>query len=327
MVNKINESGFSSLNCPSSSPCPCCLLTATKSSSLRQFWTALTSGSFRSKASFLTPRRATMTSVRLEQVEGLPGKFNDIIFHPPSSAHVAEQNVVYFGGDVQDYEENMLSHRDNHRYVARCLENVASRLSVRFPRANVWLVKPTRMHLKTFAVYSNFVESNAFGSPTHSDGQQSWKHLRRLLRNACVKTGAEFDPRLALVLCAFSKGCVVLNQLLYDLKSAKIEDKKLSEFVDATSEIYWLDGGHSGGGNTWVTDRDVLARVADIAGVRIHAHVSPYQVKDPMRGWIGKEQKKFVKVLRELGVNVTNAVHFGDEPGSIDNHFNVLDEF
>ncbi|NXA40769.1 CB069 protein, partial [Eudromia elegans] len=130
---------------------------------------------------------------------------------------------------------------------------------------------------------------------------------------------------VSFTLIGFSKGCVVLNQLLYELKEAK-KDKNTDAFLKNIKAIYWLDGGHSGGSNTWVTYPEVLKELAQ-TGIEIHAHVTPYQVFDTMRSWIGREHEKFVQILEELGVEIDDQLHFADEVPSLDNHFRVHEVF
>ncbi|KAH0621622.1 hypothetical protein JD844_023139 [Phrynosoma platyrhinos] len=130
---------------------------------------------------------------------------------------------------------------------------------------------------------------------------------------------------VSFTLIGFSKGCVVLNQLLHELKEAK-KDKDICAFIKNIKAIYWLDGGHSGGSNTWVTYPDVLKDFAQ-TGISVNTHVTPYQVFDTMRAWIGKEHKRFVQILHELGVNVNSQLHFASEVPSLDNHFRVHEVF
>ncbi|XP_042302439.1 LOW QUALITY PROTEIN: UPF0565 protein C2orf69 homolog [Sceloporus undulatus] len=130
---------------------------------------------------------------------------------------------------------------------------------------------------------------------------------------------------VSFTLIGFSKGCVVLNQLLHELKEAK-KDKDICAFIKNIRAIYWLDGGHSGGSNTWVTYPDVLKDFAQ-TGISVYAHVTPYQVFDTMRAWIGKEHNRFVQILHELGVNVNSQLHFASEVPSLDNHFRVHEVF
>ncbi|XP_003226132.2 mitochondrial protein C2orf69 homolog [Anolis carolinensis] len=129
----------------------------------------------------------------------------------------------------------------------------------------------------------------------------------------------------SFTLIGFSKGCVVLNQLLHELKEAE-KDMDICAFIKNIKAIYWLDGGHSGGSNTWVTYPDVLKDFAQ-TGISVNAHVTPYQVFDTMRAWIGKEHKKFVQILHELGVNVNSKLHFANEAPSLENHFRVHEVF
>ena len=230
----------------------------------------------------------------------------------------------------------MMSHRDNVRYNAWDLESTAGLLSSRFPTSQIWVVKPSRMHLKTFSVYQNFVESSDFGNPTHNSDHGSWKHLACLLESAKNKLPGSVENNentcrttencdRSVIIVGFSKGCIVLNQLLYELGMAK-DDKVTEKFVKGVTDMYWLDGGHSGGSNTWVTNTDVLENLKE-SSIKIHSHVTPYQVQDPMRKWIGKEQKKFVEKLDKLGVEVSNTLHFEQEERSLEKHFMVLKKF
>ncbi|XP_069790632.1 mitochondrial protein C2orf69 homolog [Narcine bancroftii] len=127
------------------------------------------------------------------------------------------------------------------------------------------------------------------------------------------------------ILIGFSKGCVVLNQLLYAMNEAQ-KDQELAAFISNIKEMYWLDGGHAGGSNTWVTNSEILKEFVQ-TGIPVYAHVTPYQVWDDMRAWIGKEHKKFIRLLREYGAKVTNQLHFENETPSLDYHFRVLQVF
>ena len=232
----------------------------------------------------------------------------------------------------------MLAHRDNKRFEEWNLESTAELLCRRFPRSHVWVMKASRMNLKTFAVYSNFVRSNNVGCPEHEAGQRSWHHVSGLLANAgerlrdvCGKSSddtcvaVKVDASVPVIIVGFSKGCIVLNQLLYDLALAK-QDNDVSVFTGLVKAMYWLDGGHSGGSNTWVTHEPVLKSLLG-SGIEVHSHVTPYQMDDDRRPWIGKEQKKFVGRLRPMVVGVNHTLHFSGETRSLNVHFRLLTEF
>ncbi|XP_041524254.1 UPF0565 protein C2orf69 homolog [Microtus oregoni] len=165
-------------------------------------------------------------------------------------------------------------------------------------------------------------ESNP--STSRNGGQEN----ERTCGNAGV-AAVSFSPLslngASFTLVGFSKGCVVLNQLLFELKEAK-KDKNIDTFIRSIRTMYWLDGGHSGGSDTWVTYPEVLKEFAQ-TGITVHTHVTPYQVQDPMRSWIGKEHRKFVQILGDLGVQVTSQIHFAKETPSIENHFRVHEVF
>ena len=74
-----------------------------------------------------------------------------------------------------------------------------------------------------------------------------------------------------VTLIGFSKGVVVLNQVLRELSTLSSHSLSLVSMV-------WLDGGHNGGRDIWPTDRGLLQRLAE-SGVRVEVRVSPYQVK------------------------------------------------
>ena len=63
-----------------------------------------------------------MSSVVVRSVVGLEDRVNDVVT-PVMKRDQYDEVVVYFGGDVQDLEENMIKHRDNSRYREWSLEN------------------------------------------------------------------------------------------------------------------------------------------------------------------------------------------------------------
>ncbi|XP_023243705.1 UPF0565 protein C2orf69 homolog [Centruroides sculpturatus] len=272
---------------------------------------------------------------RLLNVEGYDGRRNDIVYHSPLS--VASLDLVFFGGDVQDYPEKMLSHRDNKRHGKWNLENTAALLHSRFPSANIYIIRPSRMHLNTFSCYDNFVKSNDVGVPQHANNADSLKHMKALLDKAKEQISSENSSDqtcsvacrnvIPLIIIGFSKGCVVLNQMLHSFKAYQDEKViELDSFVKSIEAMYWLEGGHSGGSNTWIGNKTVLKQFAD-TNINVIIHVTPYQMQCNFRPWIGKEEKLFRETLKRFGVKVERTMHFEDEERSMENHFRVLEVF
>ncbi|XP_060731773.1 mitochondrial protein C2orf69 homolog isoform X1 [Tachysurus vachellii] len=294
------------------------------------------------------PGRASSPPGRLLRLCGVPGyeqhRMNDVLLlrpEPKETQATGNENahVVFFPGDIQNFHQEMAMQPDASPWLSFSLERVALSLGVRFPGQHVWLVRPSQLHLHKFSCYTNFVSCDMFGAPKHSPDYGAVRHLRALLSHAMERAaiakplpplgGASVPCPLpegfSLTLVGFSKGCVVLNQMVHELASART-DPELRQFLDSISDMYWLDGGHPGTGDTWVTDKWALAELAS-SGVALHTHVTPYEVCDPARAWVGREHRCFVKTLEELGARITQNLHFEDEPACIANHFRVIEEF
>lgn len=112
--------------------------------------------------------------------------------------------------------------------------------------------------------------------------------------------------------------------------------------------MYWLDGGHGGQKNTWITSRSLLETLTRmgmifdfsvynaqciyfigivVAGMNIHVHLTPYQVQDDRRPWIRKEEKLFTEMLRRLNAPITRHLHYDNQPANLMTHFEVLQAF
>lgn len=288
---------------------------------------------------------------RLQKLLAVPGsdpsRVNDLLLLRPEtdgqtaseSKEKSNKHVVFFHGDIQNFQEEMSLQPEGSQWLCWSLEQVALTLGRRFPDRHIWVVRASRMYLHKFSCYHNFVESNMFGAPEHSPYSPDYgafHHLRALLSRGMERAnlpnplqpqgGAGSIPSgFSLTLVGFSKGCVVLNQMVYELSGARA-DPQMSHFIKRITDMYWLDGGHPGGSETWVTDKQVLKELAS-SGVSIHAHVTPYEVCDPMRAWVGREYGYFIKTLEEFGACPSKKLHFEDKPPSIEIHFRVIQEF
>ncbi|RLU26935.1 hypothetical protein DMN91_000734 [Ooceraea biroi] len=292
-------------------------------------------------------------------ITGVSGRCNDVLYTRPKS-QLTQDLLVFFGGDVQDTQENMEKHSDSKEYIKWSLENTATILSEQFPRHHVFVVRPARMSVTKCAVFScfdNFVPGDKYGTPTFRPMHQALKHLRQLLLCCLehVKTlGAKEDvdnqrniEAESVSLIGFSKGCAVLNQFLHEFHyydENPSDDTDVRDFVRLIRDMWWLDGGHNGSKDTWITEREVLESFAKLSkiiqqldslfrwnmisssflGINAHIHVTPYQIRDNFRPWIRAEENSFNETLRRIGVSVQRVLHFGDSPKSLSSHFGVL---
>ncbi|KAJ0070474.1 hypothetical protein NL108_011645, partial [Boleophthalmus pectinirostris] len=93
----------------------------------------------------------------------------------------ASKHVVFFHGDIQNFQEEMSLHSDAAQWIGWSLEQVGQVLGRRFPDSHIWVVRASRMYLHKFSCYQHFVQCNMFGAPEHSayaPGQGAFCHLR-----------------------------------------------------------------------------------------------------------------------------------------------------
>ncbi|XP_055615528.1 mitochondrial protein C2orf69 homolog [Toxorhynchites rutilus septentrionalis] len=133
-----------------------------------------------------------------------------------------------------------------------------------------------------------------------------------------------------LALMGFSKGCVVLNQFIYEFhyyKTLTPDDSTMMRLVSRIKDMYWLDGGHGGGKNTWITSRSLLETLCRL-GINVHVHVTPYQIQDDHRPWIRKEEKSFTDLLKRLGAAFDRHLYPSEANSTnLFTHFEVLNRF
>jgi len=258
----------------------------------------------------------------LKLVAGLAARRNDIVFKRGTLP--SQGSIVFFPGDVQDLEEIQSEHRDNRRYLEWSLENTTLILSKAFEKKNIFTIRPSRKSYQTFSCYDNFVESDAVGCPTHSPDCGAVNHLTSLLQNSAHTLGIEGDVLSNVTLIGFSKGVVVLNQIVHELatlaeNSSGINNQSGLKF----NRFVWLDGGHNGGKDIWITDRSVIHSFS-LWRVAVAVRVTPYQIHHSRRPWIKEEEKKFRRLLQECHVEVDRRLLFEDRDPSIELHFQVI---
>merc|ERR1719193_1424233 len=99
------------------------------------------------------------------------------------------------------------------------------------------------------------------GNPTYTSDHNSLHHLSALLHSLHQQISQEsnensnqvsdsFGP---LMLLGFSKGIVVLNQLIHELAQYKESESQLPDNINLERFVF-MDGGHNGGpGSIYVT--------------------------------------------------------------------------
>lgn len=295
------------------------------------------------------------TQRQWHRIEGAGGKANDIL-QGVCQLEKPVNNILFFPGDVQETEEYMKK-GPNHEWIHWSYEATVARLCERFPHSNVFLVRPRRMVKETFSCFDHFVNGNLLGAPDHASSFGTLHHMTEITQRLERKLPLSRD----WVIVGFSHGCVVLNQMCFEMAAIekfsktegscerdcghpdddvnildsvaalaaewleKHEATPIREFLSHIKVMYWLDGGHSGLQDTWITDDVTIRAVARIPDIQVH--VTPYQMKDKSRPWLGHEERLFVDKLKQYEANVTEKMHFNGKEKSLDIHFNLLQEF
>lgn len=278
----------------------------------------------------------------IEQVQGYDNCCNTVLETIPSESYQTTcddsfgknfgGDVIFFPGDIQNYRQQMEAHYQCKDYVEFCYENCLELLATeKFPQCRtIWMVVPSKRAYGIICVYKNFVPSESvMGVPKHSGDFTGLRHIAALVDTLSSSNDQNAKSNLALV--GFSKGCVVLNQLLYEisqLETGESGDALLQEFIQRIKAMYWLDGGHSGEEDTWVADPDVISCLTTKMDLYcVEVHVSPYQVRDEHRPWKGRSHSEFLALLKDAGVTLKNVLHFENDEPDLLSHFKVLQTF
>lgn len=86
-----------------------------------------------------------------KKVSGLATRFNDVLYARPTSLH-SNEFLIYFGGDIQDLQENMVKHPEKKKYTEWSLDNTVRLLSHNFPKYHIFVIRPSR-YISLFTIF------------------------------------------------------------------------------------------------------------------------------------------------------------------------------
>ena len=288
--------------------------------------------------------------VSVRMVAGAGGRTNQLLTLPDRAPASSEDILVFCGGDVQDLEAEMVKHRDNCRHVAWSLERTALLLAQapglreenlfetseccrRVRGATWWWCGPPAWSAPPSAATTTSWRAIARAVPTPSrrgpapwpTSSSCWQLFRLVIYNLEIQMWMglillflklQVPSSKPVTLMGFSKGVVVLNQVVRELDNKRPVQLNLATMV-------WLDGGHNGGRDIWLTDARLLRTLVE-ADTKVVVRVTPYQVKNSNRPWVGREEKVFTSSLAKMGADISRQLYFDDQPPSIDNHFRII---
>ncbi|CAH8445336.1 unnamed protein product [Dicrocoelium dendriticum] len=302
-----------------------------------------------------------LLQISLPRCVGITPRTNDVIF--TGFRTPADMNVVFFGGDVQDFELNMLSSSARRKYIQWSLEATGRLLSRRFSSlfasVHVWVIRPCAWVSEVFASYSNFVVVDVDGNPvfnrTRPTSCSTIEHLAALLIDACGRI-REVDPSIdvdftqhPISLIGFSKGCCVLTSLLYEMSTchlfSNLPPKYTTSLTDTADSVisrvrsmYWLDSGHSGVQHQWPVCIDRLSALDPHKCPLFRIFATPYQLMDDRRPWKAQDYQSFISFLDQLHLPHSHSELFFEDakhvkkkaartPFDLQAHFSLLEHF
>lgn len=200
-----------------------------------------------------------MSKVKTIKATGADGQVNtlDVILRKAKSG-----SMVFFPGDISTGREEMKADEEAKEWLEWSTEGIGQLLARRFQCLNIILVRPARMR-QGHSCYDHFLTTNLNGDPRDgeydSEGSASL-HLLMLLEDLTVQMGIpKSDFLSSLHLVGFSKGAVVLNQLLAEFGAdSALEESPPFRLLSITRTIEWLDPGISDGNCVFLTDEDLL---------------------------------------------------------------------
>ncbi|TYZ66988.1 hypothetical protein PybrP1_007699, partial [[Pythium] brassicae (nom. inval.)] len=268
---------------------------------------------------------------------------NELLVAP--TQREAKSNVIFFPGDVQDFRADMVSGAFPE-FCEFAYEHAAAVLADKFGGdCNVWVIRPAHFFQRAFSCFDNFVETNEIGAATaYSSSGTAIKHLLALLesvRCTLLQRGVSVATDLPLHLVGFSKGVIVLNQLITELAICKREGFKSNnrreallddvstyhKFFSQVRSIHWVDGGNASSRGCVPSNERALAAIHDVSNARLVVHVTPYQYDSKDRPWIKQEIEEFIQQMRRHHVDVQLKMYNEGEVASIHSHFQLLRDF
>ncbi|KAK9120919.1 hypothetical protein Syun_018536 [Stephania yunnanensis] len=279
---------------------------------------------------------------------------------------VPSANVIFFNGDRVEQSRNPVIERlSNMDHIADVL---VSKLGISI---NALVIEASTFN-GPFAVYKEFIPSvNSFGEPKFyiPDGFPASSSILLLLSKCLdmvksevkVESSAVNEPASSplpkTIVLGFSKGGVVLNQLLTELAHLKPESPNIAQqcsegnssevhsenflpsskdcFLNSISEVHYVDVGLNSTG-AYLCDKRVVEKIAErvtngAPAIGFALHGTPRQWCDRRRLWIQNEKNILIQLLQEASrrtsgkIRVCERFYFADMSPNLQMHFEIIE--
>lgn len=179
--------------------------------------------------------------------------------------------------------------------------------------------------------------SDEFGTPINLQNQSevtSLPHLDLLISNSIksLKNSYQlnFDENLPIIMAGFSKGCVCLNKICYELCRFQELQVGTKEFVQKFQHFMWLDSGHNGGKCALITDIEVI-KALNKKNIKLYIYGTPFQLNEvnDHKRFIKREYDKMIELLNEnYQMKFKAKIYFPDKDSNdVQTHFELLNCF
>ena len=288
-----------------------------------------------------------------------PGVLSVVAANSHDSAATNIAAIVLFPGDISTARELMARDLALAEWQAWSCQDLALLLARRWPSCHTIVVHPPRS-MDGFSCYDHWLRRlDETGDPVDGyDGVNgtACSHLTAQLAHLQPSLPG-FGKTSPLHVLGFSKGAVVLNQLLAELgggEAASGSDESRIELMGRVASWVWLDPGLNKEPGPILLDhephlRGVASRMRARAlrpPPRLAVALTPYQLQPQqpfLRSWRWRWRRwpplvrresaaaaarlRFERVLSEEGVAVACEDCLRKEPATLATHFEVLNAF
>eukprot|EP00474_Spongospora_subterranea_P000787 CRZ01245.1 hypothetical protein [Spongospora subterranea] len=227
--------------------------------------------------------------------------------------------ALLFPGDIMQEQRLINPHFNEWSFEQAAVKFLTNDPSI----GMVALIKPSK-RIGEVSCFANFASVSQVGSAKLYDkfGNTS-EHLIGLL-NSLRRSLGNCPQVRHVVLVGFSRGGIVLNQLVTEL--AHYENDQLWSCID---EVRWLDSGNSPDVGAFPLDEQAMqafGRMVKSRVIKVLICGTPFQWNDPFRRHVVAERRLFTRILHEHAQTPQFCVryYFVDEMPNIGNHFEVL---
>ena len=250
-----------------------------------------------------------------------------------STSGKCSQIHVHFVGDCQRKEDSEFYNGKYSRLKNYCVENVAQNLSRRFPNREILLIEPKEF-INSRSIYTNFVRmtTESMSIPHYSFTPDCYLHLQELildfLRQSNKQELLEKNERIVVSLSGFSSGGIVLNQMIYSLKTIEQSEMKIN-----LSSWYFLDIGSCLMHGNYIFTKNILEPIKssndrEDCDVEISIGLTDFQTSYKQNPSYVREAELFKQTLNSLdGVKIIKDIHLNaNNHDYLALHFSIYDQ-